>query len=364
MSLRSSRRRGDGGDDTWPGFVDALSTLLLVMVFLLSIFALAQFFLGAALSGRDAALEQLREQVAELGELLSLERQSSADLRISLGELSASLQTLRTERDDLADDLAGVERALADSRAKLEAAEQEAADRVTDLAAMESRRDETIEELGRERDISAKARARVAELEASLIALRQQLSRIEAALEASETRDKEQQATIADLGKRLNVALAAKVEELAGYRSEFFGRLRDVLGQRTDIRIEGDRFIFQSELLFESGSAALGLQGRTQMRQVARTLIDIGKDIPGDINWLLRVDGHTDKVPISTAQFANNWELSTARAISVVQFLISEGVPPQRLAAAGFGEYQPIAPGDSPDALRRNRRIEMRFTQR
>lgn len=364
MSLRTLKRRGDSNDDTWPGFVDALSTLLLVMVFLLSIFALAQFFLGAALSGRDAALEQLHEQVAELGELLSLERQSNADLRTSLNELSASLQILRTERDDLADDLAGVTRALADSRAKLDAAEQAASEQAADLAAITSRHDETIEELEQERTISARARSRVAELEASLIALRQQLARVEAALEASEIRDKEQQTTIADLGKRLNVALAAKVEELAGYRSEFFGRLRNVLGQRSDIRIEGDRFIVQSELLFASGSAALGFEGRTQMRQVAHTLIEISKEIPEDIDWLLRVDGHTDKVPISTAQYANNWELSTARAISVVQFLTSEGVPPQRLAAAGFGEYQPISTGDTADALRRNRRIEMRFTQR
>lgn len=364
MSLRSVKRRGEGGDDTWPGFVDALSTLLLVLVFLLSIFALAQFFLGAALSGRDAALEQLREQVTELGQLLSLERETSADLRTSLSELSASLQTLRAERDDLADNLAGVERALADSQAKLAAAEKTASDRASALKALQNRHDATTQELGRERDLSAQARSKVAELEASLIALRQQLARLEAALEASETRDKEQQAVIADLGKRLNVALAAKVEELAGFRSEFFGRLREVLGQRSDIRIEGDRFIFQSELLFASGSAALGFEGRTQMRQVAQTLLEIGTEIPGDIDWILRVDGHTDNVPIQTAQFANNWELSAARAISVVQFLISEGVPPQRLAAAGFGEYQPIAAGQTPDALRRNRRIEMRFTQR
>ncbi|GEQ98642.1 flagellar motor protein MotB [Iodidimonas gelatinilytica] len=364
MSLRTARRRNDGGDDTWPGFVDALSTLLLVLVFLLSIFALAQFFLGAALSGRDAALERLRDQVAELGQLLNLERQSNADLRDSLGALSANLQTIRSERDDLSNQISGLETALNDARNKLAEAEMQAASRSQDMADLQERYQSTAEDLAQEKELSAAARNRVAELQASLTALRQQLARLEAALDASEQRDKEQQATIVDLGRRLNVALAQKVEELAGFRSEFFGRLREVLGQRSDIRIEGDRFIFQSELLFASGSAALGFEGRTQMRQVAQTLLQITEQIPSDIDWVLRVDGHTDKRPISTAQFSNNWELSAARAISVVQFLISEGVPPQRLVAAGFGEYQPIAQGDSAEDLRRNRRIEMRFTQR
>ncbi|WP_281300675.1 MULTISPECIES: peptidoglycan -binding protein [unclassified Iodidimonas] len=364
MSLSHRRRRQEGGDDIWPGFVDALSTLLLVLVFLLSIFALAQFFMGAALSGRDEALAQLRDQVAELGQLLDLERSTNRDLRNDLSQLSASLQSIRSERDDLDDQLSAAQSALESTRSTLEAAQNEAESRGADLADLKNRYDERTTALQQEKELSAQARRQVADLEASLIALKQQLARLEAALDASEKRDEQQKATIVDLGRRLNVALASKVEELAGYRSEFFGRLRAVLGQRQDIRIEGDRFIFQSELLFASGSAALGFEGRTQMRQVAQTLLAIGRDIPGDIDWILRVDGHTDKVPIQTAQFANNWELSAARAISVVQFLISEGVPPQRLAAAGFGEYQPIASGDSTEDLRRNRRIEMRFTQR
>ncbi len=363
MRLRGSRRM-QGDDDTWPGFVDALSTLLLVLVFLLSIFALAQFFLGNALSGRDAALEQLRSQVAELGELLSLERKANADLRQSVAQLSASLSSVRGERDDLSARVAELSASLADAESRLQATKEKADQTARDLAAAEKRYRKAENELASERELTAQARDQVAELEANLLALRQQLARLEAALEASEQRDKESQAIIADLGRRLNVALAGKVAELAGYRSEFFGRLREILGHRADIRIAGDRFVFQSELLFASGSAALGREGREQLRQVAQTLLDIAGEIPPDIDWILRVDGHTDKVPIATPQFADNWDLSAARATAVVRFLISQGVPPNRLAAAAFAEFQPVAPGDDPDSLRRNRRIEMRFTQR
>ncbi|MFQ5347887.1 MAG: peptidoglycan -binding protein, partial [Rhodothalassiaceae bacterium] len=253
---------------------------------------------------------------------------------------------------------------LSDAEERLRRTRAEAEKTAKDLAAAEKRYGKAKSELEAERALTARARDQIASLEANLVALRQQLARLEAALEASEQRDRESQAIIADLGRRLNVALAGKVEELAGYRSEFFGRLRDILGHRADIRIEGDRFVFQSELLFDSGSAALGREGREQMRQVARTLLEIGKEIPPDIDWILRVDGHTDKRPISTPQFSNNWELSAARAIAVVQFLISQGVPPNRLAATAFGAFQPVATGDDPESLRRNRRIEMRFTQR
>lgn len=360
----SSRRLRSGDDITWPGFVDALSTLLLVLVFLLSIFALAQFFLANALSGRDAALERLRAQVAELGSLLSLERETSSELRDTIGQLSASLSSLRGERDDLAAQVGTLDADLASTRARLAEAESLAGKAGAELEEARRRYGLAESALADEQALSARARNEVARLQADLTALRQQLSRLEAALAASEQRDRESEATIADLGRRLNVALAGKVEELAGYRSEFFGRLREILGSRDDIRIEGDRFVFQSELLFASGSAALGLEGREQMRRVAAALIEISRVIPADINWIVRVDGHTDRVPISTAEFAGNWELSAARAIAVVQFMISEGVPPTRLAATGFGEYQPIAPGSDPESLRRNRRIELRLTQR
>jgi chemotaxis protein MotB len=160
------------------------------------------------------------------------------------------------------------------------------------------------------------------------------------------------------------VALASKVQELARYRSEFFGRLREVLGKRKDVRIVGDRFVFQSEVLFETGSAELGGAGQQQLGQLARALTEIAARIPKDLPWVLRVDGHTDRIPIHTPEFRSNWELSTARAISVVRFLIDQGIPADHLAATGFGEHQPLDPGLSEAALRRNRRIELKLTQR
>ena len=247
-----------------------------------------------------------------------------------------------------------------------------------DIVAMEAYREQLEEELktlmvktkagekdlGRERDISMAAKAQLALVNRQLSELRAQIAALNEALNASEAQDKEQKAQITDLGKRLNAALAAKVQELARYRSEFFGRLRDVLGNRKDIRIVGDRFVFQSELLFASGQAQLGQPGREQMATLARTLRDISRTIPKEINWVLRVDGHTDRNPIHTDRFPTNWELSTARATSVVRFLQSQGIPPERLAATGFGEFQPLDNGNSTEALRRNRRIELKFDQR
>ncbi len=331
--MANARSRRHRGPDIWPGFVDALSSLLLVFVFLLSVFVLAQFFLGRALSGRDEALAQLKRQVEELGQLLSMERQANADLRINVAQLSASLQSANLSRDELSAEVGRLKSAL-------EAARSEAK---------------------RVRDDATRTQAMLSQ---QLAALRQQLASLQAALEASEKRDKEQQAIISALGKRLNVALAAKVQELSGYRSEFFRRLREAIGDRPDIKISGDRFVFQSEVLFPSGSAELGPDGKAELRKLASALMDIAKRIPDDINWVLRVDGHTDNVPISNARFASNWELSVARALSVVHYLASQGVPERRLAATGFGEFQPVVKGDSEEARRRNRRIEFKLTER
>jgi len=358
------RRRRIGSDHSWPGFVDALSTLLLVIIFLLSVFVLAQFFLGQALSGRDEALDRLRSQVAELGDLLRLEREANADLQRNVGQLSASLQKANVDRDDMTAKIAELQSALDASRERLRQAAESGEDTTSELSALRERYADQAGELEHQQELSQAAQDEVDRLNKGITALREQLARLEAALEASDQRDKEQQAVIADLGKRLNVALAQKVEELAGYRSEFYGRLREVLGNRPDIRVEGDRFVFQAELLFASGSADLGEEGKQQLRKLAATLLQIAATIPDDLNWILRVDGHTDAVPISTDRFPSNWELSAARAISVVKFLIGEGVPPERLAATGFGEFQPLVPGHDAEANRRNRRIEMRFTQR
>lgn len=402
-------RRARRGYEIWPGFVDALATLLLVIIFVLLVFVVAQFYLSQALSGRDEALHRLGRQIEELGELLSLERQANADLRLNVAQLSAELQTSTAARERLAEKVAGNEdlaRRLAATMAKAEAAGNQAdkvqseltdalktisADRQTievqlrdlallrhDIEALKALRSELEAkvadiggklgeregQLADERKLSEEARAHAALLSQKLDAVREELARLNAALEASEDVVRQQKIEIVSLGSRLNQALANKVEELTRARSEFFGRLRKLLGDKPGIRVEGDRFVFQSELLFPTGSADIGATGQEQLGQLGKTLLEIAKEIPKDINWVLRVDGHTDRIPIYNLRFPSNWELSTARAISVVKFLTSRGFPPERLAAAGFGEFQPLDGGGTEEALRRNRRIELRLDQR
>ncbi|MEX0922750.1 MAG: peptidoglycan -binding protein [Rhodovibrionaceae bacterium] len=461
--------------DIWPGFVDGLASLLLVVIFVLMVFMVAQFFLSVALTGRDEQLTRLNQQIEQLSNLLALERSANQELRSNVNELSSQLQAslnqqddlssqlaaLTTERDVLEGSLTGVSQELENAyktieadKAKIEAQLQELAilkslrddlrkeleqtqdfvvdqqrqtesalarveeaeaalseardarrlaaeraeeaerelGRIEDLrllseqraeqaeqerdqalsraeqaersaAAAESERQATQDALIKQENLTEEAQLRIDLLNRQILALREQLAQISAALEASEEKNREQEVKIADLGKRLNVALATRVQELARYRSEFFGRLREVLGDNPNIRIVGDRFVFQSELFFAQGEAELGADGKEQLRQLAETLKEIGAEIPDDIDWLLRVDGHTDKVPISNAQYPSNWELSTARAVSVVKFLNQQGIPAERLAAAGFGEFQPLDSGETPETYRRNRRIEIKFDQ-
>jgi chemotaxis protein MotB len=341
MALARARR--ESGFNYWPGFVDALSTLVLSIVFLLSVFLVVQFFLSQEVSGKDKALEQLNARIAELNDLLSLEKLGKFNLEDQLAQVRAGLTSAETERDrvkGLYEGLAG--------------AGNDAAGRAGELnKALES-----------EKQVSARALAQIEVANQQISALRRQLAALEEALQASEKRDRESQGRIADLGQRLNVALAQRVQELSRYRSEFFGRLRAILGNRPDIRIVGDRFVFQSEVFFDTGQALLLPEGRAELDKLAAALIELDKQIPSEIAWVLRVDGHTDVRPINSPLFKSNWELSSARAISVVQYLISLGVPAQRLVAAGFAEFQPLDPGLSEDAYRRNRRIELKLTER
>jgi chemotaxis protein MotB len=391
-------RRGLRTTNIWPGFVDALAALLMVVIFLLMIFVLAQFFLSQALSGRDQALVQLRGQVDELATLLSLERKAGADLRANLTQLSADLQSSIAARDELsaavrtmteratssdreAEDLrrslfAASEKIEADG-AQLDAQSRKLAGLARDVAALEALKgdlEKEIAQLGQkaetseqafiaERELSESARAQVALLNRQMAALREQVAQLNAALEASETAVKEQRVEIANLGERLNAALATKVQELARYRSEFFGRLREVLGDHPGIRIVGDRFVFQSEVLFAIGSADIEPEGERQLIQVAQLITRLAAEIPSDINWVLQVNGHTDPVPIATGRYASNWELSAARAIAVVRLFTANGIQPTRLAAAGFAEFNPLAEGNTTEAYRRNRRIELKLTQ-
>ena len=392
-------RRNQHRTDIWPGFVDALATLLMVIIFLLMIFVIAQFFLSEALTGRDQALDRLRGQVSELADLLNLERKANVTLRTNIATLSDELSASVTQRDDqkqqiqaltlraetaenqsarLKTDLAVALKNVETDQAKLKLQLAQIAGLSDDIEKLKALRDDLEikvkasltklaskdEAIITEKKLSKTARAEVALLNQQLRALRRQIAQIATTLDASEVKAKEQRTRIANLGKRLNAALASKVQELSHYRSEFFGKLREVLGNQPGIRIVGDRFVFQSEVLFTTGSAELGNEGKTQIKQLAGTLKEITKKIPPKIEWVLRVDGHTDAVPIKTARFPSNWELSTARAISVVKFLASEGILPTNLAATGFGEFQPIDPRDDEIANRRNRRIELKLTQR
>lgn len=340
--------------EAWPGYVDVLSTLLLVIVFLLIVFVLAQFFLAETLSGRNAELSKLSQQVSELADLLSLEKKANADLRVNVSQLTASLQQAGSEHDKLVVQL----NALNQANTSL-------SEKASGLAsALSQQQQDAASKLAAQSKISTDALAQVTLLNQQILALRQQLDSIAAALKISEAKDVSSQAVIADLGRRLNLALARKVQELAQYRSEFFGRLRKLLGNRSDISIVGDRFVFQSEVLFAQGSATLSPSATDTLNTLAATLLQIAKEIPTDIHWILRVDGNTDATPIHTAQFPSNWELSTARAVAVTKYLISRGVPPDRLAPAGFGQFYPIDPANTPQAYQRNRRIEFKLTER
>ena len=463
-------RRGRASDELnpWPGYVDALSTLLMVIIFVLLVFVLAQAFLSVALTSRDRALDRLNRQVAELSDLLSLERGRGTELQASVAGLGRDVVTvtgardalsaeqgrlrdeaarllmerngMRAERDQLAARLADAELQAGSAAARLASAQsrlaetagttdrasQEAADlagqltqarralaamraeqeainrtvtadretiqvRLADIARLtdqvrqlsalrdqlekqagdaavratteEQRRQAMATQLAQEQKLSESSRAQVALLSQQIEQLRAQMAAVSSALALAEAGGRDKDTQIAGLSSRLNLALAARVEELQRYRSEFFGRLRNVLANRPGVQIVGDRFVFQSEVLFPVGSADLTPAGQDQIRALAGTLKEVARDIPPDLAWLMRVDGHADRTPIRGSA-GGNWELSAMRAINVVKLLVDEGVPANRLAATGFGEFQPLDGAETPAAFARNRRIELRLTDR
>ena len=327
----------------WPGFVDALSTMLLIIIFLLSVFMLSQYFLSREVTGKDSALERLNRQIEELTSLLAMERSQSGVDEDKITRLSATLDQARKDKSDL---------------------ETAAAAGGVGAAAAGNRAESAIAALDSQKQITTRALAQVEVLNQQISALRRQLASIQDALDISKTSEKESQEKISDLGQRLNLALAQKVQELARYRSDFFGRLRQILGSRPDIAVVGDRFVFQSSVLFEAGKADLSEAGKKSLDRLGDAALDLEREIPPDIPWVLRIDGHTDPQPLTGGQFKSNWELSSARAISVVQYLVSKGVDPHYLAATGFGEFQPLDPGKTEEAYARNRRIELKLTER
>jgi chemotaxis protein MotB len=425
------RRHGGNGLDAWPGYVDALSTLLMVIIFVLLVFVLAQGFLTVALSGRSHELDKANQQLTALADAMSLERGKASDLQLSVSQLSQQLTARSAERDRLTSQLADTTLAIkaataanarlqvqlgdqtksaqaqmADAQAQLAEMKKQIAEldktvavdkdtlatKLSDLAtlanqsrALEALRDElekqaqdaavraTTEQqrreavqaqLSDEKKLGDSARAQILLLNKQVDELKIQLASIASSLDLTQRQNESKDVEIANLGQKLNVALAAKVEELQQYRSEFFGKLRNLLANRPGITVVGDRFVFQSEVLFPVGSAELTQAGNAQMTALAVTIKDIAAEIPPDLKWVLRVDGHTDPQPVKGGQFASNWELSAARAITVVKLLIADGVPAEHLAATAFGEYQPFGTGDTPDSYAKDRRIELRLTDR
>ncbi len=336
-------RRGAAATNYWPGYVDMLSTLLLVVTFLMSLFMLTNYFITQQTSGKDTMLSRLNRQLSQLTELLALERSKKESIEDNLASLQATLLDKEQENQRLTG-LIGAQSGKAEGA--------------------DARANELGGQLDTQKKITNEALAKVEILNQQLSALRLQLAAIQESLDASEAKDRESQVKIADLGQRLNVALAKKVQELARYRSDFFGKLREALGDRPDFQVVGDRFVFASDVLFDSGAADLKPEAAPQLDKLADALKQLETKIPPDIGWVMRVDGHTDIKPITNAIFPSNWELSSARAISVVRYLMDHGVPANRLVAAGFAEFQPIDPGDSDESLRKNRRIELKLTER
>ena len=327
-SPRFARFQEADNGDHWPGFVDALATLLLVIIFLLAIFVAGQFALSRALTNRDDQLADLNAQLAQLADELNIARDENAQLELTISGLEQ-------ERDALQGALS-----LATSQAN-------------DLQA----------ELTAEQELSEESLRALALLNQQMQVLRDQIATLNAALDAAEQRAEEAEAQVVNMGRRLNAALAERAAELAAYRSDFFGRLQAILGNRTGVRVVGDRFVFETDVLFPSGSAALSSEGRESLRPIADAIIQLTEEIPDDLDWVIRIDGHTDPVPIRTT-YPSNWHLSAARAISVVNWFEDLGVPSDRLVAAGFGEHYPIAEGRTAEANARNRRIELKLTSR
>lgn len=364
--------------DFWPGFVDALASLLMVMVFVILIFVIGQFVLADAVSGRDRALAQLNAELAALAQTLSLEKAARARADLQVGELSASLAGSEREREALSTELLTARDELHAAQDEAKAQREEAGRLAGDIAALQRLKAELEAEAARlasaldtserglkeQQEMSAAAIAQVELLNRQLAAVREQLEQLNAALDAAKLAAKDKDLRIEELGRELNLALAARVQELARYRSEFFGRLQAVLGDRKDVQIVGDRFVFSSEVLFPTASDEVSADGMIQLTRLAETLKTLSAEIPSDLPWVLQVDGHTDRRPIATARFPSNWELSTARALAIVKFLRTQGIPPQRLAATGYGEFHPLDTRNTEEAYARNRRIELKLTSR
>ena len=365
-------------DYTWPGFVDALSSLLMVIIFVLMIFVLSQFFLSQKMTGQDEALVELRNNLIELGELLSLERETTTELTSQLSILETKIvevkKNLKNEKKLVAqfkEELAGQSNIISLSQSEIEDLKERLEIKIQDsfllknnLAELEKNINKKNSDINKKDETINANKAEINKLISASLKLRNKLSQLQTLLSAYKAKDKKERVKTVNIGKEMNSALARRVEELQKFKSDFFGRVRELIKGRKEIRIVGDRFVFQSEVLFKVGSDELGIKGQEEMSKLGITLMEIEKSLPTDIDWILQIDGHTDNLPVKKGQnYLDNWELSTKRALSVLRFLIKQGIKPNRLSASGYGSFQPIDKKNTNVARAKNRRIEMKITQ-
>lgn len=345
-----SRRRSRSSTNVWPGYVDALSALLMLVIFVLMVYVVSQLYLSQTLSDRNSQLVRLNARLSELSELLGLEKDKTAAMEDQMASLQNDYSNSLNRNDALVSQLENTREQLMQQTANADAQAER-------LASME-------QSLADKDEMSASQQAMILRLSNQIASLQGQLREIAAALKLQKNLTAEKESQLKQVSQRLNTLLAERVNQLEQYQSEFFSRLRDILASNDNIRVVGDRFLLPSELLFASGSAELGAEGKRELDKLAGVLLDVVNKIPDDVDWILRVDGHTDIIPINTPKFPSNWELSTARAVAVVRYLAAQGVPEKRMVAAGFGEFFPVAEGTSPEALQKNRRIELKLTDR
>ncbi|WP_286221542.1 peptidoglycan -binding protein [Marinobacter apostichopi] len=345
-----SKRRSRSATNVWPGYVDALSALLMLVIFMLLVYVVSQLYLSQTLSDRNTELARLNQRLNEISQLLGLEQSKTEALEQQMAAVQNDYSDALTRNDDL--------------QARLDASRNQLMQQSADAEARAARLASMNEELEEQDQLSASQQAMILRLSNQIASLQAQLRQITAALKLQKEETAEKEDELKDVSQRLNTLLAERVNQLEQYQSEFFARLRNILATNENIRVVGDRFLLPSELLFASGSAQLGEEGKSELDKLAEVLLDVVAAIPGDIDWILRIDGHTDLIPINTPQFPSNWELSTARAVAVVRYLAAQGVPERRMVAAGFGEFFPVASGTTPDALQKNRRIELKLTDR
>ena len=376
MALNKIRRRHV--DYTWPGFVDALSSLLMVIIFVLMIFVLSQFFLSQKMNGQDEALVKLKTNLIELSELLSIERNVTIELTSSLTSfenkiniIQSKLEQEKIKNDNNKQKLQEKEKTIRLSKLKISELEEilnkkieEVLNSKNTIINLENNLQKRKSEVEIKTDTLKANKEEINKLTAASIQLRNKLSQIQTLLTAYKAKDKKDNVKTLNIGKDLNSALARRVEELQKFKSEFFGRVKELIKDHPEIRIVGDRFVFQSEVLFSIGSVEIGPKGQLEMINLASTLVEIEKSLPTDIDWILQIEGHTDNLPVKEGQtYKDNWELSTKRALSVLRFLIKQGINPNRLSASGYGSFQPIDINNNANARKKNRRIEMTITQ-